>query len=49
MSVFISDKDTAKLYVQFFRLNLNISARVSWSTSENLKQFKKLVVVYYQV
>ena len=51
---FISDKDTAKLYiVQFFRpkkpQNLNISARMSWSISEILKPFEKLAVVYYQV
>ena len=53
MSVFISDKATAKLYIQFFRTkitpNLNISARMSSSLSEILKQFKKLTVVYYQV
>ena len=29
--------------------NLHISARVSGFTSESLKQFKKLAVVYYQV
>ena len=34
MSVFISDKNTAKLHFKFFR-NLNISARMSWSTSED--------------
>ena len=51
MSVFISDKDTAKLYVQFFFTkiipNLNISARMSWSTSEILRPFKKLAVVCF--
>ena len=51
MSVFISDKDTAKLYVQFFFTkiipNLNISARTSWSTSEILRPFKKLAVVCF--
>ena len=53
MSVVISDKATAKLYIQFFQTkitpNLNISARTSSSLSEILKQFKKLTVVYYQV
>ena len=53
MSVFISDKATAKLYIQFFHTkitpNLNISPRMSSSLSEILKQFKKLTVVYYQV
>ena len=55
MSVFIhvADKDTAKLYIQFFQTkitqNLNISARMSWSLPEILKQFKKLAVAYYQV
>ena len=42
--VFISDKDTAKLYVQFCRPkstpNLNISVRMSWSISEILESFK---------
>ena len=51
MSVFISDKDTATLYIQFFETkiapNLNISARTSWSISEILKPFKNLAVVYY--
>ena len=41
MTVFISDKDMAKLS--------NISARVSWSISVILKSFKKLAVVYFQV
>ena len=53
MSVFISDKDTAKLYIQFFQTkitpNLNISARTSSSLSGILKQLKKLTVVNYQV
>ena len=53
MSVFISDKDTAKLYVHFLDKitpNLNISARMSWSISEILKPFKKLAVSqFYQV
>ena len=53
MSVFLPDKDKAKLYVQFFWTkitpNLNISARMSWPSSEILKTFKKLAVVYYQV
>ena len=49
MSVFISDKDTAKLYIHFFRStkitpNLNISA-ISWSMSKIFKPFKKLAVV----
>ena len=52
MSVFtccISDKDPVKLYVQLFRpnkitLNLNISAKTSWSISEILKPFKKLAI-----
>ena len=35
MSVLMSDRDTAKLYVQFkFNSDLNISARISWSISE---------------
>ena len=34
MSVFISDKDTAKTYIQFFR------PRMSWSIYEILKPFK---------
>ena len=45
MSVFIPDKVTAKLCVQFLRPitpNLNISARMSLSKSEILKLFKKL-------
>ena len=45
MNVFRSDKDTAKLYIQFvdqITQNLNISARMSWSLSEILKLFKKL-------
>ena len=53
MNVFISDKDTATFFVQFFRPkitpNLNINARMSWSISEILKPFKKLAVLYYQV
>ena len=53
MSVFTSDKNTAKLYIQFFQTkitpNLNISARMSSSLSEILKQFKNLTVMYYQV
>ena len=49
MNVLISDKNTAKPYVQFFNQTLNISARRSWSISEILKTFKKLAVVYYQV
>ena len=52
MNVFIFDKGTAKLYVRFFYAKitpiLNISARMSWSTSEILKLFKKLAVMYYQ-
>ena len=50
MSVFISDKDTTKLYVQFFRPkitpDLNTSARMSWAISEISKPFKNLAVVY---
>ena len=53
MSVFIPDKDTAKLYLQLswtkITSNLNISARMSWSISEILKPFKELSVLYYQV
>ena len=54
MSVFISDKDMAKLNVQYFssrkenNSKSNISARMSWSTSEILKPFKKRTGVYYQ-
>ena len=52
MSVFISDKDMAQLYLKFFYTkmtpNLNISARMSWSISEILKPFKKLTVAHYQ-
>ena len=46
----ISDKDIAKLYVQFLAQitpNLNISARMSGSISELLKPVKKPAVVYY--
>ena len=53
MSVFITDKDTAKLHLQLswtkITSNLNISARMSWSISEILKPFKELSVLYYQV
>ena len=39
------DKDTDKLYVQFFKtqatLNLSITARMSWYMSEILMPFKK--------
>ena len=52
MSIFESDKDTAKLYVQFLdqnRLqNLTISARMSCFVSEILKPFKKFTVIYCQ-
>ena len=54
MSVFISDKDMAKLNVQYFssrkenNSKSNISARMSWSTSEILKPFKNRAGVYYQ-
>ena len=45
----LSDKGTAKLYMQFFRLkkktDLNISTR---SISETLKPFKKFAVMYNQ-
>ena len=44
MSVFISDIDTAEIYVQFFRptTNLNINARMSWVVSyESLNTKKK--------
>ena len=51
MSVFIPDKDAAKLSVHFFfyqnNPKSNISARISWSISEILKLFKKLALVYY--
>ena len=52
MRFFKSYKDTAKVGVQFFDQNtpnLNISARMSWSISEILKQLKKIAVAYYQV
>ena len=53
LSVSICDKNTAKLYVQFFSAkitpNLNISARMSWSISEILKPLTKHEVVHYQV
>ena len=53
MSVFLSEQDTARLYVQFFLDQNNpksksFSARMSWSMSEILKSFKKLAVVCYQ-
>ena len=44
----LSDKGTAKLYMQFFTLkktDLNISTR---SISETLKPFKKFAVMYNQ-
>ena len=44
----LSDKGTAKLYIQFFRLkktDLNISTR---SISEILKPFKKFAVMFNQ-
>ena len=45
----LSDKGTAKLYMQFFTLkkktDLNISTR---SISETLKRFKKFAVMYNQ-
>ena len=34
INVFISDKDTAKLYIYFLAPNLNISERISRSISE---------------
>lgn len=42
MSVFISDKDTAKLDVQFFRAKKphNISSRMSWSIT--MKDFEAI-------
>ena len=52
MSVFISDKDMAKLYVQFLDQNNSKSkksARMSWSMSALLKPLKKLAGVSYQV
>ena len=52
MSVFISDKDTTKRYVQFLdqnNLKSKYKSRMSWSISEILRPFKKLAVVYYQV
>ena len=51
MSVFLSEQDTARLYVQFFLDQNNpksFSARMTWSMSEILKSFKKLAVVCYQ-
>ena len=52
MSFIISDKDTAKLYVQFFgqeKPQINkISARMNRPISEILKPLKILAVVYYQ-
>ena len=42
MVVFVSDKDTAKLYVQFFSTEITLYQRF-WSHA------KKLTVVYYQV
>ena len=47
MSVFIFDKDTAKLYVQFLDQN-NPKSEIS-ARREILKPFKKLAVLYYQV
>ena len=44
MSVFISDIDTVKIYVQFFRrtTNVNINARMSWVVAyESLNTKKK--------
>ena len=50
MSVFLSDNNTANLYVQFFYTKNNPKSKnESRSISEILTPIKKLAVEYYQV